>query len=121
MTARRLTAGAIEACHTLFIPYALFAWVWPAPPWLIAHLIFVPLLILQWRLNRDTCVLTNMVSWLRTGRWWDESDAAQGSWLASLIERVTGIALTARQIGWLTYGLLALSWSLSALRLNGVF
>ncbi len=110
-------AQIIAWCHYLLIPYILLGWAAPHRGWLIVHALAVPLLILQWIVNRQTCVLANIVSWLRTGRWWDETDPDQGAWIATLIRRFTGIGLTPIQVNALVYGLVLTAWAATLIRL----
>ncbi len=110
-------AVLLDILHYTLIPYALLAWVWPEPVWLIVHLIFIPGLMMQWWLNQNTCVLSNMASWLRRGLWWDPADRHQGSWAASVLEFLFRHPFSPRAAAIATYGLLAASWGLSAWRL----
>lgn len=105
--------AVLGGCHLLFIPYILLGWLVPDRTWLIVHLISLPMIVLQWRLNDNVCVLNNLESWLRTGRWRDQSDPAQGAWVLSLIARLTGLTLPAWFMDAIIYVLMAVSWLLS--------
>ncbi len=110
---RTVTAGGIALLHYSLIPVMLLAWMVPSSTVLIAHLIAVPLLVLQWRLNGDVCLLNNVESWLRRGRWRDKADPDQGQWIRGIVARLTGIQLGPRGVSILVNSLLALSWSFS--------
>lgn len=114
---KRILLGLIAIYHWALIPYTMLAWIWPQPVWLIVHLILIPALMIQWHLNRGVCILNNLESWLRTGRWHDHRDALQGRWIAGMIERHTGITLSERSANWLVYGAASVSWGISLVRL----
>lgn len=115
--ARGPLLALLGAFHLLFIPYILLGWLVPERTWLIVHLIGLPAIVLQWRLNDNVCILNNLESWLRTGCWRDRSDPAQGAWVLSLIMRLTGYALPAWFMDAIIYVLMTVSWSLSAAHL----
>ncbi len=52
----------IRGVHLAVIVFVLSAWALPYPQIRLAHLLFIPLMILHWRTNRDTCVLTELES-----------------------------------------------------------
>jgi len=54
------------------------------------HLIFIPLVILQWKLNKGTCILTNMEHALKgedseQSSSGEERDAQQGRFIKSIL------------------------------------
>jgi hypothetical protein len=108
---------AVQCLHYAILAWGLAGWLIPANGWLVAYLIAMPLLAVQWRLNGGVCVLNNLESWIATGRWRDESDPNQGGFFAGLIERVTGSRPTAFAVNILSYGLLAMFWVLAAIHL----
>ena len=67
---------------------------------LIAYLVFLPAMVLHWKLNGGACVLNNLENWLRYRRWRaPERNPEEGAWLRTLIANLTGIALTRRRDG----------------------
>ena len=50
-----------------------------------------PLVVLQWQLNRDSCVLNNLECLIRTGRWRNPENPEEGAFLLELVRRVTGL------------------------------
>ena len=62
---RHLLAEFLKISHLLIVAFVLFGWASPFFPLLAAHLIFVPLMILQWRLANDECLLTRWENRLR--------------------------------------------------------
>ena len=62
---------------------------------LIVYLVFLPAMVLHWKLNAGACVLNNLENWLRYRRWRaPERNPEEGAWLRTLIAILTGIALT---------------------------
>ena len=64
----------------------VLGWAWPAQGWLIFYLIFLPAMVLHWKLNRGACILNNLENWLRHRRWRaPETNPEEGAWLRTLI------------------------------------
>ena len=55
--------------HFLPLIYIVTGWLSPWRGALIFYLAFLPAIFLQWKLNNSTCVLNNIESLIRTGRW----------------------------------------------------
>jgi len=114
-------AGALRVlCHGLHMAlvfYGLFGWVIPSVPWLIAHLIFIPVLVVVWVLNNGVCPLNNLETLLTTGRWHDTDNDEHGSFLLTIVERYLGLTPTQGLMDRVTYGLMAFVWALSWLHL----
>ena len=85
-------------------------WAVPFHGFLLFYLVFVPLMAIHWQVNRNSCVLNNIESFLRYGTWRSERNTEEGAWLLTLIRNVTGIALKPWHTDLLTYGVLAALW-----------
>lgn len=102
-----------HALHVALVIYALLGWlVWSAP-WLIAHLVFLPGLVVVWLLNRGVCPLNNLESRLTTGRWRNAENVEEGSFIRTIVERYLGLHPTQQTMDRITYGLMAFAWVLS--------
>jgi len=105
-----------QACfyvHIVVLVTVVLGWVWPDRGWLITYLIFLPAMVLHWKLNRDACILNNLENWLRHRRWYaPEANREEGAWLRTLLTDVTGIALTKAGTDRLIYSAIALFWLL---------
>src|SRR5215469_8720006 len=114
MAARRDVLG--QTCflvHIIFPIVVVLGWALPEPGWLVFYLIFLPAMVLHWKLNRDACVLNNFENWLRYRRWRaPETNREEGAWLSTLFADITGIALTKSRADAIIYGAMALFWLL---------
>ena len=100
--------------HVLVLLFIVTGWLLPVRAALVAYLIFLPLVMLHWKLNQDACVLNNIESWLRHGRWRaPEKNPEEGAWLRTLIASLTGIALTRGAMDVVIYGAMTLFWALA--------
>ena len=108
--------------HLAVLVGVVLGWLFPARPWLILYLIFLPLMVIHWKLNRDACILNNLENWLRHRRWRaPESNREEGAWLRTLIGDVTGIRLTRAVMDAIIYGAMGLFWLLGLAHLLGKF
>jgi hypothetical protein len=110
-----------QACfliHFLPLTYVVTGWLAPWRVALIVYLVFVPGMFLQWRLNKDSCVLNNIESLLRTGRWRNPKNREEGAWLRTLVNDLTGWNLSRRQMDTFINLMLLLFWTLALARLQ---
>jgi hypothetical protein len=85
---------------------------------LIFYLVFLPLVILHWKLNDNACALNNLENWLRYRRWRaPDRNPEEGAWLRTLIGSLTGIVLTRARMDGIIYAVMALCWGLARWRL----
>jgi hypothetical protein len=84
---------------------------------LAAYLIFLPMVVLHWRLNGGACALNNLENWLRYRRWRaPEHNPEEGAWLRTLLKSLTGIALNSASMDAVIYAAMTLFWSLGLYR-----
>jgi len=108
--------------HVAILLSVILGWALPVPAWLGAYLVFLPLMVLHWKLNRDACVLNNLENWLRHRRWRaPEANREEGAWLRTLLADLTGIALTRARMDAVIHGAMALFWLLGLAHLLGKF
>ena len=101
--------------HYAVLLWGVVGWAIPSPAWLLAYLIAMPLIAVQWLLNGNTCILNNVESWIAAGRWRDETDADQGGFIAGVLYGLTGWRPSPRMNDAISYGLLAVFWILAAI------
>jgi hypothetical protein len=100
--------------HLAILGFITLGWTVPSRGVLIGYLVFVPATVLQWKLNAGACVLNNLESWLRYGRWRaPDRNPEEGAWLRTLIRSLTGITLTRALMDFIIYGAMALFWALA--------
>ena len=102
--------------HFLPLLYAVTGWLARGRTWLIVYLIFLPVMFLQWKLNRRTCVLNNVESLIRTGRWRNPANREEGAWLRRLVNEQTGWNLTRAQMDLAINGVMLVLWLLAFTR-----
>jgi hypothetical protein len=103
--------------HFLPLTYVVTGWLSP-PRWpLIVYLVFLPAMFLQWRLNKDSCVLNNLESLIRTGRWRNPHNREEGSWLRTLVSDATGWDLSRAQMDSFINAVLLFFWLVGLSRL----
>jgi len=107
---RDLLGRACFYLHVAFMIYIVAGWAIPARGALAFYLVFLPGVVLHWRVNKNACVLNNMESWLRTGRWRDPANREEGHWLRTLAKDATGLEFAPAQMDAFTYGALTLLW-----------
>jgi hypothetical protein len=111
---RDALAWACFAVHLAALAFIVLGWRSPWRGGLVFYLGFLPAMVLQWKLNRDTCLLNNLENWLRHGRWRaPEQNEEEGAWLRTLIRDVAGIRLSTGQMNLVIYGAIALFWALA--------
>lgn len=119
MQTRRDALG--QACFAIHIAVPLtviLGWIWPARPWLVVYLIFLPALFLHWKINRNSCLLNNLENWLRYRRWRaPEHNPEEGAWLRTLLANSTGIVLTRSRMDTVIYLTMGVCWLLGLARL----
>jgi len=96
--------------HFAVMLYIVLGWAAPFRPALVFYVWFVPAVVATWPLNRCSCVLNNIESLIRTGRWRDPHNREEGAWLLNLAHNATGIAFKPWQIDALTYVAVAALW-----------
>ena len=107
--------GLGKFCFWLHVAVMLFVvsgWLVPYVPVLVSYLIFLPVMFLQWRMNKSSCVLNNIESLLRTGHWRNPANREEGAWLRTLLGDVLGIHLTGGQMDIFMNSAIFLLWML---------
>lgn len=114
--------GLGQACfwlHIAVLIYIVGGWALPQRQALYVYLGFLPLMVLHWRLNGNSCILNNLESWLRSGRWRDPGNREEGQWLLTLVKGVTGLEFHPWHMDAVSYCALVLLWGLGLWHLLG--
>jgi hypothetical protein len=104
--------------HFLPLTYIVTGWLAPWRGALIFYLVFLPAMFLQWKLNKRSCVLNNIESLIRTGRWRDPRSREEGAWLRTLVNDKTGWNLSRAQMDMFINAMLILFWAMAFARLR---
>ncbi len=92
--------------------FVLGGWVLPFGEALGFYLILLPAMAGQWLINRGSCILNNVETWLRRGRWRDPSNPEEGRFLHMLYYRLFRVAPSTERIDTLCYGIVLVLWLL---------
>jgi hypothetical protein len=110
-----------QFCHVLhlaILAFILLGWLAPWRGLLMAYLVFLPAVILHWKLNDNACALNNLESWLRYRRWRaPDRNPEEGAWLRTLIRSFTGVMLTRARMDVIIYAVMGLCWAAAWWRL----
>lgn len=120
--ARRDALGwACFVIHFLPLIYVVTGWLAPARWALVVYLVFLPVMFLQWRLNRGSCVLNNIETLVRTGRWRNLKNREEGAWLRTLVNDATGWNLSRGRMDGFINIVLLVFWTVGLSRFLGWF
>jgi hypothetical protein len=98
--------------HFAVMIFIVLGWLVPWHPVLIFYLVLLPVMVVQWRFNKNSCVLNNTESYLRTGQWRDPRNVEEGAWLKTLAQNLLGWEMAHWQVDAFTYAVIALLWVL---------
>ena len=97
--------------HFAVMIYIVSGWLLPLDGALIFYMCFLPAVAVQWQFNKNSCVLNNIETLMRSGRWRDPNNREEGAWLQNLALKLTGILFKPWQIDVFTYFILLVFWS----------
>jgi hypothetical protein len=98
--------------HFAVMVFIVSGWAMPWRSALLFYLAFVPVVTLQWQFNRNSCVLNNLESLMRTGTWRDPTNEEEGAWLRTLAKDVLGIRVRPAQMEAFIYMVMLVLWCL---------
>jgi hypothetical protein len=111
---------ALKTLHWIIVLYGVSGWLSPNEGWLIVYLVFVPIMVIHWRFNDNSCILNNIETWLLTGKWRNKHNPEEGGFVHTTLLRVLGWAPSARVMDQVIYGLMAAVWIVGYVRLRGM-
>ena len=107
---RDLLGNACFYMHFAVMIYIVVGWAVPLHGALVFYLFFLPAVATQWQFNKNSCVLNNIESLIRFGRWRDPNNREEGAWLLTLATDVFGYPFKAWHIDLFTYAVLVVLW-----------
>jgi hypothetical protein len=97
--------------HFAVMIYIVLGWAVPLHAALYFYMGFLPAVAVQWQFNKNSCVLNNFESLIRSGQWRDPHNKEEGAWLQTLALNLTGILFKPWQMDAFTYFILVMLWS----------
>ena len=107
---RDLLGRTCFTLHFAVMIYIVTGWLAPSQAALLVYMVFLALVVFQWEVNKNACMLNNIESWLRTRRWRDPGNREEGAWLATLCENTLGYRPSAFFMNVFTRVLLLALW-----------
>ena len=74
---------SLRFIHLLVLVFMLIGWAFPWKAAWIAHAVTIPAMMLQWRFNKGTCLLTNLENFIKGNL--VERNAQQGQFIKGLL------------------------------------
>lgn len=68
----------LKIFHWFIVIYNLTGWLAPTEQGVLVYLVFVPIMVIHWRLNNNSCIINNIETWLTTGNWRNENNPEEG-------------------------------------------
>ncbi len=112
-----LLAEIIKFIHLAMVAFILFGWLSPGRSLLLIHVILIPTVVLQWRYNDGTCLLTNLELFLRGDSASKTKSDQQGQFTKRLLAKCFDPLPTDEKIKRGLYMVVWGSFSISLLRL----
>jgi len=99
--------------HLFISTYVLAGWMVSSPSGLLFYLLLLPAIATQWRVNRGSCVINNLESWLRSGLWHDPTNREEGAFLLMLCEWLFRVRPRPKDLDALSYATVFVLWLLA--------
>jgi hypothetical protein len=102
--------------------FVLTGWLISSFEALVFYLILLPVMALQWIINRRSCLINNIETWLRTGRWRDPVvNPEEGRFLETLCDRLFALRPDPGAMDRMSYVVVVLLWLLGLGHLSAFF
>jgi hypothetical protein len=102
--------------HASIVGYVVSGWTSDEAYALLGYVVLLPLIVLQWLLNRGASVVSNIENLMRSGRWRDPDEGLEGAFF-SLVLKSVGIPATRAQINTAVVSVMFLLWTVALLRM----
>ena len=93
--------------------FVLTGWLFASFEALLLYLFLLPAMAVQWALNRRSCLINNLESWLRTGQWRDPCSHEEGQFLEMLCDRLFALRPGPAAVDRISYATVLLLWLLA--------
>ena len=104
--------------HAFIGMYITLGWI-VSPDWLLVfYLLLLPAVATQWYVNRGSCVINNLESWLRNGRWRDPHNPEEGGFLLMICHWLFRVRPHPSVLDKLCYAAVLIFWLLAVSRFS---
>lgn len=95
--------------HATIVGYVVSGWAAETGIALLAYVVLLPMIVLQWLLNDGASVISNFESVVRTGRWRDPNNRFEGAFFRTVLNSI-GVDATRAQINTGVVGIMFIFW-----------
>jgi len=99
--------------HLAVGAFVLIGWVISSYEMLMFYLVLLPAMATQWAINRGSCIINNLESWLRSGQWRDPANPEEGGFLLMLCEWMFAIRPSPVLLDRFSYAVVVFLWLLA--------
>ncbi len=115
----RIAISLIRALHLGILLFVVFGWIFEDAYILWFHIALLPLILLQWKLNKGRCVLTDLEYFLvGENKSTSEGDEAPG-FVRRIVMSVCNVNPTEEQLEHVLTAIMTICWLLSLYKLYG--
>jgi hypothetical protein len=100
------------AFHMAVGTFVLVGWLISSTEALLFYLLLLPAMATQWAMNRGSCIINNIETWLRTGRWRDQEYGEDGRFLTMLCDWLFAVRPAPASLDRLSYSVILVLWIL---------
>ncbi len=98
--------------HMALGAFVLAGWLISSTEALLFYLVLLPAMATQWAVNQGSCVINNIETWLRTGRWRDHEDGEDGRFLVMMCDWLFALRPDPAALDRLCYSVVLFLWFL---------
>lgn len=104
--------------HLSVCAYIVGGWLIPSTSALVIYLAILPLIAMQWLVNRGSCVISNFETFLRTRRWRGPDTEREGRFISTVARSVFGFETSPSTVDCCSFGSVFVLWSLGFIHLS---
>ena len=106
--------------HLVVGAYICLGW-YLSPEWTLPfYLLLLTAVMTQWYVNQGSCVMNNVESWLRSGRWRDPSNPEEGGFLLMLCQFMFRVRPHPTVLDRVSYAAMFVFWLLAVSRFSWI-
>jgi hypothetical protein len=98
--------------HMAVGAFVLGGWLITSAEGLLFYLLLLPAMAIQWAVNQGSCVINNIETWFRTGRWRDQENGEDGRYLMMLCDWLFTTRPDPMALDLLSYSVVLVLWLL---------